>query len=192
MGEEVVLKSDFVEDLVEFDIEEDTPFGRQQTISCFYCGDNTAITRDHVIPVSFSSESRSYNQKDVVPCCRECNSLLGNRLLLTVEDRAMYLAEKLASRYGSTLRAYSYGSYELETFGSNLKSMLKANVNQKAFIVNRIDHCHKIAGSLFNEASISHLRGLSTRAKRSAYSVIDDFIYNVKTSEELRAFSVKK
>lgn len=188
LGAEVIESSDYVEPVYEVS-PEGSPFGREKVISCFYCGDNTAITRDHVIPVSMNSETRSYNEKDVVPCCRECNSLLGNKVLLTVEDRAMYLAERLTKRYASTLRAFGYGKDEINTFGPTLKSMISANVNMKSYIVSRIDHCHKIAGSLYSEESVSHLQGLSTRSKRAAYSVIDAFIFSTKSPEEVRHFA---
>lgn len=188
LGEEAIESSEYVEPIYEVSPEGE-PYGRERVIACFYCGDNTAITRDHVIPVSVSSETRSYNKKDVVPCCRECNSLLGNKLLLTVEDRAMYLAERLTKRYASTLRAFGYGKDEINTFGPTLKSMISANVNMKSYIVSRIDHCHKIAGSLYSDESVSHLRGLSTRAKRAAYSVIDAFIFNTKSPAEVRHFA---
>lgn len=188
LGEEALESSEYVEPIYEVGPASET-YGREKVIACFYCGDNTGITRDHVIPVSMSSETRSYNEKDVVPCCRECNSLLGNKALLTVEDRAMYLAERLTRRYASTLRAFGYGEDEINTFGPTLKSMISANVNLKSYIVSRIDHCHKIAGSLYSEESVSHLRGLSTRSKRAAYSVIDAFIFNTKSPEEIRHFA---
>lgn len=188
LGEEALESSDYVEPIYEVSPAGE-PYGRERVIACFYCGDNTAITRDHIIPVSMSSETRSYNEKDVVPCCRECNSLLGNKALLTVEDRAMYLAERLTTRYASTLRAFGYGEDEINTFGPMLKSMVRANVNMKSYIVSRIDHCHKIAGSLYSEESVSHLQGLSIRSKRAAYSVIDAFIFNTKSPEEVRQFA---
>lgn len=152
------------------------PVGRNREICCFYCGDNTSMTRDHVIPVSYSSVSRSYNKRDTVPCCLECNVLLGNRWLLTVEDRAAYLADRLARRHKGELSLATFTTIELSEFGPRLQSMLMANINNKAFIMHRIDHCHNVAGSLYEEGEVNHLRGITTDSKRSAYVIVDDFL----------------
>lgn len=66
---------------------------------CFYCGDNSQITRDHVIPVSYTGGKRHYDRNDVVDCCMQCNSLLGNVPIHTVEERAEYLYEETGKHH---------------------------------------------------------------------------------------------
>ena len=160
------------------------PVGRNREICCFYCGDNTSMTRDHVIPVSYSSVSRSYNKRDTVPCCLECNVLLGNRWLLTVEDRASYLADRLARRHKGELSLATFTTTELSGFGPRLQSMLMANINNKAFIMHRIDHCHNVAGSLYEEGEVNHLRGITTDSKRSAYVIVNDFLSHLAENQK--------
>lgn len=63
---------------------------------CFYCG-GIADTRDHVIPVAFTSLTRKnvgYRGK-CVPCCRRCNSILGDKVFDSLEERRNYVVDKL-------------------------------------------------------------------------------------------------
>lgn len=160
--------------------DNDQSFGRNAVISCFYCGDNSSITRDHVIPTSYTSNRRSYNPKDVVPCCQECNSILSNKSYFTVESRAAYLAEQLAKRYKKTIESYPYTATEIKSceFGKRLGQIVAAGINQRSFIVSRIDHCHKVAKSLYKESEVSHLRGLTTDAKQRAYRILEDYVFD--------------
>jgi uncharacterized protein Usg len=63
---------------------------------CFYCAD-PADTLDHVPPLSsmeiLNKEKRKKDKipATLVPCCKECNSSLGDRQLWTVFDRLLYL-----------------------------------------------------------------------------------------------------
>ena len=155
---------------------DDKKYGRESIISCFYCGDNTQITRDHVIPISVSSNKRTYNYRDTVPCCLECNLLLGAKSIFTVEDRAAYLADKLARRYKKVLNAGEFTIEDMLEFGVNLRSMVSANLNLKEYVVQRIIHCHKIARSQYLPEEVSHLRGLTSKAKQSAYLILAEFM----------------
>lgn len=63
---------------------------------CFYCGD-PAECLDHVPPVSLIGDLKPEYRRlhgipaALVPACLECNSALGDRRLLTVVDRLLYL-----------------------------------------------------------------------------------------------------
>lgn len=73
--------------------------GRNKSISCVYCGDTSQKTCNHAIPISYRSTSRNYEYGDTVPCCLECNRILGNKAFITIEERACYLADRLGSKY---------------------------------------------------------------------------------------------
>ena len=158
-------------------------YGRNAKICCFYCGDHTSITRDHVIPVSSNSGPRTYNSKDTVPCCTECNSLLGARFITTVEERACYLAERIASRYRSCLASADFSETEILQFGPRLKSTVLANIHQKKFTAQRISHCHEVAGSLYDPEKVSHLRGVTTYAKKLALNIITEYVYGDESAD---------
>jgi len=159
-------------------------YGRTKRVPCFYCGDDSSITRDHVIPVSSGAGPRSYNSKDTIPCCSECNSLLGNKSLTTVEERACYLAERIAERYRSTLKAQEFSESELLQLGPRLKSTVQATLNHKKFIAARVSHCHKVAGASYDPAEVSHLRGATTAAKKTALKLIHEYVYGNESLEK--------
>lgn len=167
--------------------EDDCP----NKIACFYCGDTSSITRDHVIPIS-TVGARNYDARDVVPCCSECNSLLGNKSITTVEDRASYLAERLAKRYKSVLASEAFSEDELEGLGANLKSLISANMNYKSYVGYRISHCFKVACSLYEPESVSHLRGVTTKAKQTAYLILSQFLSHAGSVKEFTEAQAEK
>lgn len=76
------------------------------TSTCTYCG-YTSNGFDHIIPykyigrLSHRARRGGSDSGDKVPCCRECNIILGDRLVVTVVDRAAYLLrqKKVQKRY---------------------------------------------------------------------------------------------
>lgn len=66
---------------------------------CFYCGE-MASSIDHVPPISRVSDYESFGLDEEVyikvPCCRECNGLLGSSLQESVEDRIEHSKDLLA------------------------------------------------------------------------------------------------
>jgi len=151
--------------------------GRELIEKCFYCGDTTQqITRDHVIPVSSKKGGRYYSTKDTVPCCKECNSTLGNKPFYTVESRALYLAERFAQKYKKALNTAKWDDEDIEELGKNLKSFVRSNEFLREFIALRISHCHEVAGSLYDPGEVSHLSGITTECKKSAYKILEEFL----------------
>lgn len=69
--------------------------------TCIYCGD-PADTEDHLEPVSRQTSRRRKGKMpglgDTVPCCGECNSLLGAANAFTVKERAAVLVLAYARR----------------------------------------------------------------------------------------------
>jgi 5-methylcytosine-specific restriction endonuclease McrA len=74
------------------------------TGTCTYCG-YIATVQDHVIPYAYVGKSAkrrgSSDSGQKVPCCVECNTQLGNVMIVTVVDRAAYLfrRKKVHKRY---------------------------------------------------------------------------------------------
>lgn len=159
-------------------LEDHTKEDSKKIDCCFYCGDTALeLTRDHVRPVSYNSPARHYNPKDVVPCCSECNTLLGNYPAFTVEERAEVLIEKISKKYKKVL-ACSWTQEELDQgdFGRYMRSKIQANVNMKSWVVNRLENLSKTAVSMYDRREISHLRGLTTRSKVMVYHMLTEFL----------------
>ena len=69
------------------------PFSKRNVMvrdgfACVYCGDENALTIDHVLPVSRGGKSQFEN---CVAACKECNSIKGDR---TPSEAKMYLKKQ--------------------------------------------------------------------------------------------------
>ena len=88
------------------------PIGGSQMISvdltpCYYCG-LPATSKDHAVPRALlraladdpdALRHIMWNRRETVPCCRECNCLLGASVQNTLEERKAFLKERLRRRY---------------------------------------------------------------------------------------------
>jgi hypothetical protein len=114
---------------------------------CSYCAE-ISDTFDHVPPVSFAGWDKAnapMNKKVGVPACKECNTLLSNRLLMTVGERASYLARKYGKRYKKVLAFEDWDQEELEELGYNLKQSILASLVIKHSVALRIINCERVA-----------------------------------------------
>jgi len=59
---------------------------------CGYCFQNWATGWDHLIPFSYRADNRRLN---LYPSCRRCNSILGNKIFQTIEDKREYVRSRL-------------------------------------------------------------------------------------------------
>lgn len=80
--------------------DQDNPF------VCFYCGE-PASTMDHQPPISRVYDYRAmglqYECYVKVPCCEQCNSLLGATLTLDLIERQAVLKRRLEDKYHRVL-----------------------------------------------------------------------------------------
>jgi hypothetical protein len=103
-------------------------FGRDV---CTYCGD-PAEGEDHVpslenvYQLGLDAILDSGYRLLLVPCCRECNSWLADRPLLTVQARAAFILERLRNR-GERLGVAQWSRPELDALGRNLRSMVESH-----------------------------------------------------------------
>ena len=74
-----------------------------------------------------------------VSACRECNVILSDEAVLSLEARGKYIYEYLLRRYGRFLdgRRYEYLE-ELEEFGPNLRSYIENHANVTTWIERRL------------------------------------------------------
>lgn len=102
---------------------------------CAYCG-MPADSKDHVIPRSYSRmmydvhNSRSKLLEtfgETVPCCHECNSLLGATPALTVPERKKFVKAALKKRYRKVLKMPNWSEDEIDA----LKGLLQEHVKQR-------------------------------------------------------------
>ena len=112
---------------------------------CYYCGD-PAETIDHVpaINVAYVMGLDILEKRNIkllkVRSCGQCNSILGDRQLLTLDDRARFVYEALQSRYKRLLRAQEWDREELLELGPVLRSYVLSYHNAKSWIEHRLQY----------------------------------------------------
>ena len=129
---------DFANFVIDVDADD---LQRNRMSACIYCGNTTSLTRDHVIPVSWTGFKRSYQVGDTVKCCRECNTILGDKPFFSVSKRANYLASRYARKYRRIIRHPVWEDEEIQEMSREFQSTLKARKLFRTFALARISHC---------------------------------------------------
>ena len=117
--------------------------------TCTYCGE-PCDTMDHVVPVSVSEVSRKtakWTEEHVVPCCRECNTLLGNSYILTVWERASFIEKKLENRYKKILACPEWDEEDLKEMAYKFRKRIKNDLDAKRVTLCRVQHAEWVASS---------------------------------------------
>ena len=114
---------------------------------CYYCGDyleNNGIG-DHVPPISWAfALGYSYMVEVesapfiIVPCCKNCNSILGSKKYFTLRERKSYIASWLRTKYRDLRAAKEWEDDEIEGLGDGLRNFINSNADFRRFIERRI------------------------------------------------------
>jgi hypothetical protein len=99
---------------------------------CVYCGE-LADTMEHCPPVSLVGPDIEERYKDrliLVPACHECNSALGDRYLLTLENRADFLVSFYKKKYKKFDRVVAWDLEELEELDGGLQQYVRGCQNE--------------------------------------------------------------
>lgn len=112
---------------------------------CTYCGAEGGGYRDHVIPVSYTSTIRSFHKGATVPCCKECNSTLSDKMYCSVPDRAKYLFDRYTYKYKKLLETPSWSDDELEEMSNTLKKGILDRLAKREIVSDRIDRLHLVS-----------------------------------------------
>lgn len=110
---------------------------------CVYCG-LPAETKDHVPPISRVSDYESFNLAlEVyikVPCCVECNVMLGSELQESFFQRAEVIKDKLSRKYRRHINTVEWDEEELEELGPTLLSKVVEGRGKSDRALARIDY----------------------------------------------------
>ena len=112
---------------------------------CYYCGD-LAETIDHVpaIKVAYSMGLEILEKRNIkllkVRSCRQCNSILGDNSLLTLDDRARFVYEALQRRYKRLLQAQEWDREDIRELGPVLRSYVLSHHDAKSWIEHRLQY----------------------------------------------------
>ena len=123
-------------------------------ILCIYCGSPKSIQQDHVPPVSRRDDFRLLGGDVfmIVPACQSCNSILGDCLTLTIEDRKEVLIARLMDKFIKIVKPKDaeWTVDEWLELGPNLSSVVINNVkgrhNSTANdLLDRVNYNHGIS-----------------------------------------------
>lgn len=112
---------------------------------CYYCG-QSADTIDHVpalevaLMLGADNLSESGIKLITVKSCRECNALLGNRAINTLDERAEYIYHRLQKRYKRLINSEEWPDDDLEELGTVLKSYISIHANAQFWIERRLQY----------------------------------------------------
>lgn len=118
---------------------------------CSYCGTNFSIVRDHVIPNSYlRSNYRKFEGDWIILSCRECNGILSDRLLFSVPERAAFILKRIEVKYKKIIKFPDWTEWEFEDVAENLANSIRATMDHKAELLDRISHLNLVSGYDFD------------------------------------------
>lgn len=121
--------------VLPYDTDYDT---RSKNYCCEYCGSTLSITRDHVIPISWSGLKRNYSVGDTVKCCMECNSMLGAKPLFCITGRASFLIGEVSKKYKNSLSTPDWSEDDLNDLSYSLRKKVISSIKERDFIKARL------------------------------------------------------
>lgn len=110
---------------------------------CFYCG-APAYELDHQPPISQIETrpdvDRQYLDIVKVPCCRECNGILSNKITESLIDRFYLCKTLLRNKYKKIIGQPAWEDNELQQLAGNLKRYVGVTKNKQLAILARIGY----------------------------------------------------
>ncbi len=146
---------------------------REVKFRCFYCGE-PASTLDHQPPKSRVSDYESLRLRHEtyvkVPCCEECNALLGAALTVDLIEREMLAKSRLDERYGRLVEIREWTDREIRDKGfvGGLRATVKSFKAKQEWVRRRLDY----AGGI--NAWIDRLSGLSFEPEQMLSKLDED------------------
>jgi hypothetical protein len=125
---------------------------------CIYCGDNcSGLQRDHVISMAWRGGSRHYGRGHTIPSCPECNSILGDKAIHSIMERAEYLVAGIAKRNKASLNAQFFTEEELEGLEPSLRREVIFGMQDKARVRRRINHASLVSNGYYTFQKVKGL-----------------------------------
>ena len=102
---------------------------------CYYCG-MPADTTDHAIPQVILRTIDRIADPDIyrrmvlrrrltVPCCSQCNSLIGAKYQKSLEERKKYLKARLRRKYKKLLNMPKWTETEINEMGGRMQEYIR-------------------------------------------------------------------
>lgn len=116
---------------------------------CFYCGQASRISRDHIHPVCARTENkRKFAGQETVYSCSECNSTLGGKVFGDIIHRVQWLMECYYEKYKLNKGAVGWDDEELEELGPSLRQKIKHMLKERQGAERRVSYLRIVLKNL--------------------------------------------
>lgn len=111
---------------------------------CIYCGSSKEC-REHVIPVVYTSLSRSYDPSSnwLVPSCKICNELAGSEVFFSIPEKAKYILKRYKSKFKKRLNMPEWTQDELDELDHLMRESVMAGLIAKRVLLEKIGNIKK-------------------------------------------------
>ena len=113
---------------------------------CLYCGD-VASTLDHCPPLAsahlWEKSTRSRPKFLLVPACCECNSLLGDRHLVSLDERVNFVFKRLSTKYERNFVLWP--EPDIEEMSPMFQKTIRAKKRSLGLLLTRVRHAELCA-----------------------------------------------
>lgn len=128
---------------------------------CVYCGEKASSWDHHLRPYSYDNDTDwqrrvAYQESEVVPACKPCNSILNDRFLPEVVPRARYIRSRLIAKHESLLSTPAWTQEEYRELGPRLYSFIRSKQLEKAKLYRRLAHLNAVIGDSYAQISELH------------------------------------
>ena len=169
--------------------------------NCTYCGE-PSDTKDHVTPVSeyqISRKNVSYSRDKVIPCCKECNNVLGNINVFRISERANYLYHRYRDKYKRHINLPRWSKDEILSQSKNVQQSIYDAQQLKLIIFDRLEFLtlverldpsiRDVWDEIDNSKASRKTRKSSLRQQYEMYDAIEaedmTILKHIETGEEL-------
>jgi len=107
---------------------------------CFYCGDSWSEF-DHCPPISWcdTKDLKWFKERKIgfylVNCCSECNKVLSDRALFTLQERADYIRKRLENK---SERITLWNKAEIEEMSDRFQKTIVARQSLQNILLERL------------------------------------------------------
>lgn len=105
--------------------------------TCTYCGVRSG-TRDHLISRTWTGPSRARQHIITVPACGQCNSILNDIAVRSIDGRRAHVQRRLAEKKFKVLAYESRREVELAEYGPNLRSVMESAAQEREHLEARL------------------------------------------------------
>lgn len=109
--------------------------------SCAYCGER-AVCLDHVIPRAFLSPAKRTGKEPGfrVPSCKQCNSILGDRIFKNLVERKAFIHDRLEVKLEKWAYCEEWTEKEMKKLGPGLRSKIDVAMARRRIALDRISY----------------------------------------------------